>query len=568
MRKVILLLLFFILSALPVQAAECNKDCSTIEECGRFINECAQVLDLYKDANLKNKETLSGFETQVKRFEQMIQTALGQITGLEKDIIDREADLKVQNIILAEKVRRLYIRQRSQSFLALLFSSEGNGYFIRHLFYQQLLASEDKKLIENLGRQINQLNSDKEELEKRRVWLAAKKKEAEGQAAFLRTEVKKADDYIGDLSSTVAKLSARQQSLLTARSGTFTSSVGDVPISSIPCSGPKGSPVFCDPGGGDWFAVFSFGAWTHRKGMSQYGAKGRADAGQSADQILQAYYKQAPVDKDTGGVISVTGFGSLDFENYYLMGIAEMPSAWHKEALKAQAIAARTYAYRYKQEGKSICTTESCQVFSKSKADNPPEAWRQAVNETRGKVIEGVVTYYSSTTGGFLTTSGWDTTDGQGGDGFATRAWESKAGSPWFYSSWYTQNYNANSAKCNRSHPWLTSEEMADILNAWRVGNDDRILPITINQCGIGGITGNPYSISELRNKANEKGGGFSSVSSVSVVYSNDGTTSSVNFGTDRGSVTLSGSEFKQAFNLRAPGYIAARSPLFNIEKK
>ena len=30
------------------------------------------------------------------------------------------------------------------------------------------------------------------------------------------------------------------------------------------------------------------------------------------------------------------------------MGIAEMPSTWPTEALKAQAIAARTYAYRYK----------------------------------------------------------------------------------------------------------------------------------------------------------------------------------------------------------------------------
>ena len=54
------------------------------------------------------------------------------------------------------------------------------------------------------------------------------------------------------------------------------------------------------------------------------------------------------------------------------------------EALKAQAIAARSYAYRYKTEGKQICTTEACQVFRKSKADNPPPEWRQAVIDTRG----------------------------------------------------------------------------------------------------------------------------------------------------------------------------------------
>ena len=91
-----------------------------------------------------------------------------------------------------------------------------------------------------------------------------------------------------------------------------------------------------------YFAVFAFGAHTHRKGMSQYGARGRAQSGQDHKAILKAYYGKEPVDKDTGGDISVSGFGSMNFEERYLYGIAEMPSSWHNEALKAQAIAART----------------------------------------------------------------------------------------------------------------------------------------------------------------------------------------------------------------------------------
>jgi len=574
MRKIVLVLLIVVFFLLPsdVLAAECRSDCATLEECGRFIDECSQILDLYEAANLKNKETLSQFETQVARFEQMIKTVTAQINSLEEDIIDREADLEVQRLLLSRRVRRLYIRQRGYSTLTVFFANQNSGHFLRNLFYQQLIANEDRRAIEDLSRQVADLRGDKEEVEKRKSWLAKRKKEAEDQVAFLSQEVKKAEEYISVLSSTVARLSAKQESLLAARSGTFTTSVGEVPMSKIPCSGPPGTPTFCDPGGGDWFAAFSFGAWTHRKGMSQYGAKGRAESGQNTDQILQAYYHKTPVDKDTSGTISVAGLGSLDFENYYLMGIAEMPSDWPKEALKAQAIAARSYAYRYKIEGKTICTTQSCQVFSQSKANNPPPAWREAVQETRGKVLEGVTAYYSSTAGGYLTTSGWDTTDGQGGKGFASRAWESKAGSPWFYSSWYTQSYTSGSAKCGRSHPWLSSEEMADILNAWLVlqnnASDDRILPTTINSCPIGGITGNPYSIDELRSKANESGGAFTSVSSVSVTYSNDGFTASLSFSTNKGSVTISGSEFKQAFNLRAPGYIAIRSPLFNVEKR
>ena len=46
-----------------------------------------------------------------------------------------------------------------------------------------------------------------------------------------------------------------------------------------------------------------------------------------------------------------------------------------------------------------------------------------------------------------------------------------------------------------------------------------------------------------------------------------NGTTQSVSFGTNKGSVNMTGEEFKKAFNLRAPGYIGLKSSLFNIEK-
>jgi len=180
-----------------------------------------------------------------------------------------------------------------------------------------------------------------------------------------------------------------------------------------------------------------------------------------------------------------------------------------------------------------------------------------------------VVTYYSSTTGAYVLPLGWDTTDGQGGPGFAGRAWESKAGSPWFYKSWYTQGYSVSSDKCGRSHPWLTQEEMADVLNAYLVQNQSgvdngRITPTTTSCWG-----GNPYLMDELRSLAGSVGGGaVSSISSASVSYSNDGTTSTVNFSTNRGTISVAGSSFKQIFNLRAPGYISIKSPLFNIERK
>ncbi len=497
-----------------------------------------------------------------------------RIVGVEQRVYqlaltigERTDDLVYQKAMFEQRVRSQYIKQRSSSSpLLTIFASENEAADLaREVSFAKIAARKDQSDLIAIAENLIQLKRDKESLEKVRQDLAVAKTSLAKRREFLEGEIKSAEQY-------KAQLSAKQKELLAARSGSFTSAVGEVPISNIPCSGPPGSPSYCNPGGGSWFAVFSFGAWTHRKGMSQYGAKGRSEEGQNYRDILKAYYDKEPVEKDTGGDILVQGHGSLNFEEYYLMGIAEMPSSWPKEALKAQAIAARTYAYRYKKDGKTICITQACQVFSKSKADNPPSAWREAVSETRGKIIEDVVTYYSSTAGGYLTTSGWDTTDGNGGEGFASRAWESKAGSPWFYSSWYTKGFNTGTGTCGRSHPWLSEAEMADILNAWLVlkkhRDDSRILPVTINQCPINGVTGDPYSLEEMKNKANDNGGAYTNVSSVSVRYGNNGQTSTVVFQTNKGEVSISGSEFLEAFNLRAPGFVAIRSPLFNIEKK
>ena len=103
---------------------------------------------------------------------------------------------------------------------------------------------------------------------------------------------------------------------------------------------------------------------------------------------------------------------------------------------------------------------------------------------------------------------------------------------------------------------------MADILNAWVVmykggGDSSRVTPES--SCW----GGNPYSKGDLANI-----GGFTSVSGVSVNYSDSGVTANVTFQTNKGSVTINGNEFYKTFNLRAPARVSVKSGLFNIEKK
>ena len=96
----------------------------------------------------------------------------------------------------------------------------------------------------------------------------------------------------------------------------------------------------------------------------------------------------------------------------YVAGIAEMPARWPEEALKAQAVAARTYGWYVARtssyDGYDICATVSCQVFggADTVVDAPMgQRWRAAVDATSGEVLldaDGgpILARYFSTSGG------------------------------------------------------------------------------------------------------------------------------------------------------------------------
>jgi len=388
--------------------------------------------------------------------------------------------------------------------------------------------------------------------------LTSIKKQVAEKEKFLAGEVAKVEGYL-------SSLTAKQNELAALKSGGFQTSIGDTPPTLEPCSGAPGSSNYCDPGFRPAFAAFSFGA-PHRTGLSQYGAYGRSKSGQSAEQILSAYFQGAELKKDYAvpSTIGVSGYGRISFEDNYLLGIYEVPESWGNnggfEALKAQAVAARSYALSATNNGSgTICASESCQVY---KPQLKSGKWKEAVNATRGWVIikggSPAPTYYSASTGGYTISQwGWNGIKDTSGD-WPSGAYEKIGSSPWFYKGWYKSR---GGATCNRANPWLTSGEMADILNSWKVlyggvgGDKSRIVPVSC-------WGGNPYSKDELIGL-----GGFTSVSGISVIYSNSGFTQTVILQTNNGNINIAGEEFKKAFNLRAPGYTGIKSSLYNLEK-
>ena len=550
----VLLVIFLMTLFIPLITLTAKAD--EVEILQKQINELTEARKMSEAATKPLEGQLENLKKQLSNIQNSLITLSKNITQKEQEVKVRSEKIAEQQALLETRVRSYYIRSYLTDPLLVIMSTEDSNSIFRELAYRLSTTREDKRVIGSVTQEMIDLIKEKEKLTKDKASLASLQVQVDKNAGFLGGEIDKAKDFQKDLTAKVAELNAKQQAIIAAKSGNFVTSVGDVPLA----DDANSRPTF-DPGFRPAFAMFSFGAYTHRNGMSQYGAKGRAEAGQSAEDILKAYYPGSNLKKDypVPNTINVDGHGSKNMEEEYMLGIYEMPSSFPMEALKAQAVAARTYAIR---RGGSICATESCQVFKPAPGRN--DKWVEAVKATKGWVLEGGANaQYSSTTGGYGNNSGWDTKCGSK-DCWTPEAYEKLAGSPWFYKGWYKDR---NGATCSRSHPWLKQEEMADILNAWIVyqsGEDkDRISPIDTS-CW----PGNPFSMNEMRDKANSKGGAVTSVSSASVTYSNGGSTANVSFSTNRGTISINGNDFKTLFNLRAPGYVSIKSPLFNVETK
>lgn len=99
------------------------------------------------------------------------------------------------------------------------------------------------------------------------------------------------------------------------------------------------------------------------------------------------------------GTSTVSLINRLDMQNY-LKGViaAEMPASWHIEALKAQAISARSFALN----SMTLSNTTASQVYQGFNGEHPRA--NQAVDETNRKVVtyngKPIQTFFYSTSGG------------------------------------------------------------------------------------------------------------------------------------------------------------------------
>jgi peptidoglycan hydrolase-like amidase/uncharacterized protein YoxC len=578
-------------STLDIPSAKADEADEIQKEIDKKKGELAAVIEKANKINDELKK-LSG---DLSLSNGKLNSVRAQIKDLQADIVNvsnkleiKKKDLEERNKIKDLLLRSIYISEKNNSLTKMLITQKSISDAAQKTNYYLSFINTSNNIIGQISNSIDSYEKDKAEIEKIKAGVEKQENDLKvlvqklaSQVASSKNDLASTSQEQNDIQRKLNELSAEQKKLLEQKAGSFETSVGDVPSTGDSNSNPNYNPGFKPA-----FAAFSFGA-PHRQGMSQYGAKGRAEEGQDYKEILKAYYGDVEI-KEIDGIIETikTDKGGMEFEGKYLKGLAEMPSSWHKEALKAQAVAARTYAlarigWRVSNpnSGSTICTTETCQVWSSSKASSSSAAnWHKAVEDTKHLVLVSKKTgeifspLYAATSGGYnysytslghTTSGGWDTKCGSK-NCWTDDAFESIGRSPWFYKGWYKTRSNQS---CSRTHPWLNEEEFADIIGAVVLYEKDSDNQKHLSQVDAQKCWGKDINDTWSRDKVKQESG-ITSVKDISVSYSSNGQTSQVKVNTNKGEHNFSGEDFKAIFNLRAPGAIQIKSSLFNIENK
>lgn len=537
------------------------------------INNLTSALNMSINATKPLESQLKSLENQINSIKSRVLSIEQDLAIKKKNIDNGYKNLAKQEQLLYRAIRDFYIKSYYNSPLLVFLSSTSASKITQVLAYQKAATDQDKVIITNIALSIADLEYKKKTLESEQAKLTTIKANLNEQSARLDQIVSGAKAYQAVLSNQIAQLSARQQQILAEKLGSL----------NLPTSLGAG-PLYCtddrkiDPGFSPGFAFYTYGI-PHRVGMNQYGAQGRASSGQNHEDILRAYFDNIAFEtRDTNTRIKVQGYGEYNLDDY-VARIYEMPNSFHMEALKAQAIAARSYALSYTNNGeKEICATQTCQVF---KPDPKGGEWEQAVRETAGKVITNggqvATAWYASTAGGYLFTNA----DVWGG---SQKPWTKRMrdtnadidsladllnksydkDSPCFYSAQgFRRDYNKSA--------WLKESEVADIVNVVLLARADSSIREHLYQLDKPNPAGvDTWSEDRARQELKNRGiNPYTDVSDIGVDWDKgSGQTTSVKITGDAGSTTFDGSEFKNFFNLRAPANIQIVGPLYNIERR
>jgi peptidoglycan hydrolase-like amidase len=517
---------------------------------------------------------LNSTQAQLNSYQVQANSIRAQLDGAQASLDSAQISLDKEKDLFKKRVRDLYEQGQVTSWELFFVGNRSFAEELEGLGLRQAVLTKNAELIMQYTDDVRKLSLARDQ------WESANKT-AQGQLAQIQSirnsqavrysSIASANNsmssQIKKINSTIKNLTTQQQQIIAAKLAATSQSttVGN----SAPASSDPGPSPYA---GG--FLFLNYG-YPHRIGMNQYGAFGRAKVGQNYQQILQAYYGQTGVTVGNEPAIISTDQGTKNFETDYMYGIAEMPTYWADqggyEALKAQAVAARSYALAsmgWPNSNNTVCTSQSCQVYNASKVSDPAGArWRQAVDDTKGQILTSGSgarsAYYSTTDGGYTcvdfahndpctrylvdASGGWSPSTAYDGPNFGN--------SPWFHKAWGTYNGTA----------WLSPIDTADIFNAailssYSSSYNQYLSPQTSGGWGYSRV------VQELQAKGLPW---IDQASAVGVGMDGSGNTNAISVVGHNGTAKMfDGQQFRAIFDLRSPGTLTIFwSSLYDVQK-
>ncbi len=392
-----------VLARSPVEIeAEKSAKQKELDELNANLQKAEQVLKTNIARKSSSLSEIEKIKAELAEIESQLEVNKLKKEQLEKEIslksLEKEEREKLQNIQIANS----YISWKTQDESTIVF---GGSDVLKSAIYYDFVTETSKNSILGLVSELDQLNKSNQEhqehiekLAKDNADLTDKKSTLEKQIAQMNANIVSANASVGAIKQKISLVSAEQQALqnLEKQGIKNEGSVGTLDITS----------------GQFYFAGQGRDAMQgHGVGMSQYGAKGYANAGWSAEQILKLYYSGVeiadyPMNSHIWIIYCPAGPTTITppcpnavkkkvgFDDY-LGGLGEMPESWPVEARKAQLIGARTYAINYTNNGsedRPICLTQSCQVNYLKEGGNDNDFFHDGdldvTLQTKNKVIK------------------------------------------------------------------------------------------------------------------------------------------------------------------------------------
>ncbi len=416
--SILLLSIFFAISTIPTNARTISEIESEIKQKQQELTEVNTTIAELEENIIKQKAEMENVVGRRNTLRAELALNANQKSLIEEELRDLNKNeiltkLEQEKRILTQDrlVSEAYVTWRQMNTFRILLQTNSED-IVKISTYQNSVSEREQKNIEQLETELEAIQKELNENEIKKAQYQAEIDKIDAQVKVTERLLAELDSKIlanqndvanyrgrlGSIQSAIDELTAEQKRILEAES-VFLGKVSNGGTKTI-----KQGQIYFQGIGREAYQG-------HGVGMSQFGALGAALAGWDAEKIVEFYYPGAEVETyGKGKKISVEGYGSMDIEDY-VAGAGEVPDhsceeldlkfdsknvwqCWPEEAIKAQAIAFRTYGIHSTISGGTICTSAKCQVYK----GGTNKKW--AAEATEGRVImydnEPIAAFYSS----------------------------------------------------------------------------------------------------------------------------------------------------------------------------